>query len=234
MTYPSVTIAMLIYRSQQWLSFALGGLAWARNRTPYRVMVVGNDAEPRVMATGRVDIDHRNADPTEHYLSRVYRAWNAAVAAAETDWVVMINSDMYVSDYWLDALVHEKIWKPKSLPCSLLVESGRIPSAMPEYVRNLGTTIDWFDREAWRRHAGSLRLRGDGKREPGRLFMPVLVDRQEFADIGGYPSGNVLTPNGCVVSGDRILFDKYAAAGYEWVTCLDSVVYHVQEGEMRG
>src|SRR3990167_6722238 len=190
MTYPSVTVALLIYRSPQWLSFVLEGLAWARNRTPFRTMVVGNDAEPQVMATGRVDVDHRNADPAEYYLNRVYRAWNAAVAAAETDWVVMVNSDMYVSDYWLDTLVAAKVANQHTLPCSLLVESGRIPSAMPEYVRDFGTTVDSFDREGWQRHASFLRMRGEGKREPGRLFMPVLVDRQEFADVGGYPPGN--------------------------------------------
>jgi GT2 family glycosyltransferase len=155
------------------------------------------------------------------------------VAAAETDWVVMINSDMYVSDYWLDALVQTKLVNQKSLPCSLLVESGRIPSAMPEYVHNFGTSVDSFDREGWQRHAAALRERKAGKREPGRLFMPVLVDRQEFADVGGYPPGNIQTTTG-TLSGDRDLFNRYAARGYEWVTCLDSIVFHTQEGEMRG
>ena len=228
MIYPSVTVAMLIYRSPAWLSFALEGLSWARNRTPYRTMVVGNDAEPQVMDTGRVDVDHRNDDPGEYYLNRVYRAWNRAVESAETDWVALISSDMYVSDYWLDSLVQRKIADQRTLPNPLFVESGRIPSAMPEYVRDFGTTVDGFNRDDWQRHAQFLRLRNEGKCEPGRLFSP-LVDRREFADIGGYPPGNV---NG--VSGDRILFDKYAAAGYKWVTCLDSVVYHTQEGELRG
>mgnify|MGYP001611062290 FL=1 len=196
-------------------------------------MIVGNDAEPQVMDTGRVDVDHRNADPNEYYLNRVYKAWNRAVESAETDWVVMINSDMYVSDYWLDPLVQAKVKDQRTLPCSLLVESGRIPSAMPEYVRDFGTTAEGFNREDWQRHASFLRLRNEGKCEPGRLFMPVLVDKQEFFDIGPYPPGNV-TWDGSVISGDNVLFHKYFAAGYKWVTCLDSVVYHAQEGEMRG
>ena len=229
---------MLIYKSPEWLGFTLEGLAWARNRTAYRTLVVGNDAEPQVMETGRVDVDFRNPDPSEYYLNRVYRCWNAAVAAAETEWVVLVNSDMYVSDWWLDELVEAKVRDPKALPCSLLVESGRIPSAMPEHVRNFGVTVDGFDRDGWRAHAADLHERGRGKTEPGRLFMPVLVAKSEFAAIGEYPIGNVIRPKdhstiGEVVSGDRDLFDRYASAGYNWVTCLGSVVFHTQEGEMR-
>jgi hypothetical protein len=196
-------------------------------------MVVGNDANRAVMETNRVDVDFRNVDPGEYYLNRVYKAWNESVRAAETDLVVMINSDMYVSDYWLDSLVDARLQDPKSLPCSVLVESGRIPSAMPEYVRNFGTTVDGFDENSWREHARTLREKNFGKKEPGRLFMPVLVNRNEFLSIGPYPPGNVKTPGG-IVSGDRILFNKYIDAGFKWITCLDSIVFHTQEGEMRG
>jgi hypothetical protein len=223
----SVTVAMLVYRDPAWLDFALEGLGRARNRTPYRTMVVGNDAETDVVATGRLDLDFRNLDPNEHYLSRVYRAWNAAVSAAETDRVVLMNSDMYVSDWWLDDLVAMADADPKYLPCSLLVESGRIRSAMPEHVRNLGTTPATFDRATWRRHATLIRCRG--AREPGRLYMPVLLDRSAFLAAGGYPEGNVGGE-----SGDAYAFRRLAANGYRHMTAMGSIVYHVQEGEMRG
>lgn len=229
----SVTVALLIYKSPEWLAYVLEGLAWARNVTPYRTLVVGNDANEEVMATGRVDVDFRNADPNEYYLNRVYRAWNKAVESAETDWVILINSDMYVSDWWIDELVAAKEANPKSLPCSLLVESGRIPSAMPEYVHNFGTTVDDFDRDGWALHARSLHERGFRLTEPGRLYMPVLVDKREFLEVGGYPEGNRTELDGSVTSGDKILFQRYQDAGYTWVTCLGSVVFHTQEGEMR-
>jgi hypothetical protein len=241
MTYSPVTVCVLIYRSPAWLSFVLEGLAWARNRTPYRVMIVGNDAEPQVMETGRVDVDFRNIDPSEYYLNRVYRAWNAAVEAAETEMVILLNSDMYVSDYWLDALVDEKLRDPMTLPCSLLVESGRIHSAMPEYVKDFWTTPDTFRSDEWTAHAASIRQ--PGKTESGRLFMPVLVNKDEFKRVGGYPIGNVVRPKDhqtvpggkiVIISGDKDLFSRYEAIGFKWVTCLGSVVYHAQEGEMRG
>lgn len=224
---PSVTIAMLVYKDPSWLAFALEGLAWSRNETPYRTLVVGNDAEQSVMDTGRVDIDWRNPDPSEYYLNRVYRAWNKAVEASETELVCLMNSDMYVSDYWLDELVEVYQNDYKMLPCSLLVESGRIPSAMPEYVKNFGLTPDDFDRDGWMGHAASIRKHG--QTEPGRLYMSCLLERSAFIRLGGYPIGN---PPG--TTGDKDLFARFAGDGYRHLTALGSVVYHVQEGEMRG
>jgi hypothetical protein len=142
-----------------------------------------------------------------------------------------MNSDMFVSDYWLDFLL-DTYTDHKCIPCSLLVESGRIGSGMPEYVRNLGMHPHMFDVKAWETLSKDLRLmhtlRGDHT-EPGRLFMPAMFDKKVFLEMGGYPEGNV---NG--VPGDQILFNKYKSAGYEHLTVKSSVVYHVQEGEMRG
>lgn len=221
----SVTVAMLIYRSVPWLRFAIEGLEAAKNETPWKLLVVGNDAEPEVRDSGLVDIDHRNPDPSEYYINRVYRAWNRAVAEAHTDRVVLMNSDMYVSDRWLDELVAAP---PMTLPCSLLVESGRLASGMPEYVRDFGKMPERFDRVAWREHAATLSAKGVGRTEPGRLFMPVLVNRDEFLAVGGYPEGNV---GG--MSGDDYFFRRMGGLGYRHITCLGSVVYHAQEGEMR-
>jgi len=229
MNKPAVTVAMLVYRDPAWLSFCLEGLAWSRNVTPYRTLVVGNDAERDVVETGRLDVDHRNENPDEHYLARVYRAWNRAVEESKTELVCLMNDDMYASDYWLDELVEMRRAHPHSLCSSLLVESGRIPSAMPEYVANLGVTPDGFDRQAWQDKAKTLRARGIGSTEPGRLFMPVLFERATFLSLGGYPLGN---PAG--TTGDKDLFARFARAGYRHLTALGSVCYHVQEGEMRG
>lgn len=227
MTRPAVTVACLVYKNPEWLSFVLEGLAWSKNATPYRTLVVGNDAERDVVETGRLDVDHRNEDPGEHYLARVYRAWNRAMQEAQTELVCLINSDMYVSDYWLDELMGTYERDRHSLPCSLLVESGRIPSAMPEYVKSFGLSPESFDANGWASHAKSIRK--IGQTEPGRLFMPVLFERSVFLRLGGYPIGN---PPG--TTGDKDLFGRFARAGFRHLTCLGSVVYHVQEGEMRG
>ena len=221
-----VTVVVLIYKSLAWLDFVMQGLDTTRQNTRYRWCVVSVDGTDEVRADPRITVDYSSDDPSEYYLNRVYRAWNEGVLNAPTNLVVLANSDMRFTDHAIDELVAVKDFVPKSLPCSLLVENGRIPSGMPEYVRNFGYTPLAFKEKAFHTYANSIRQRG--KSEPGRLYQPVLFDRQEFMDMGGYPEGNVGS-----VSGDRFLFDRYTAAGYQWLTCLGSVVAHVQEGEMR-
>ena len=221
-----VTLVVLVYRSLKWLDWCMQGVDSSRQVTRYRWLVVSNDGTEEIRRDPRISVDFQNANPSEHYISRIYRAWQEGILAATTQWVILLNSDMVGASYWVDELVKIKRAFPKSLPTSLLIESGRIPSGMPEFVRDLGTTPETFRRQEFLQYAAELRR--PGKTEPGRLYMPVLFDRQEYFDLGGYPPGNV---GG--ISGDRILFDKYLDAGFDWVTCHGSVVWHAQEGEMR-
>jgi hypothetical protein len=236
-----VTLVCLVYRSLKWLDFVMEGVDASKNTTRYRWLVVANDATEEVRSDPRISVDFDNEDPDEYYLKRVYRAWNEGVLQSPTSWVVMLNSDMTGADYWLDELVATKRLNPKTVPTSLLVESGRIPSAMPEWVKNFGADPERFPRKEFQDYADKIRKPGGcshGKcgcgsyhyvsTEPGRLFMPILVDRQEFMDIGSYPIGN---PPG--TTGDKDLIRRYAEAGFQHVTSLGSVVYHTQEGEMR-
>lgn len=218
------TLVILTYRSLRWLDWCLAGIEAAQTRARYRLFIVANDATTEVSTDPRICLQFANADPTEFYINRVYRAWNAGVLEAPTQWVVMLNSDMWPHDGWLDALLRVKRDNPMTVPTSLLVESGRLPSGMPEHVRNHGMNPDEFDAAAFREHADTLvRERAI---EAGRLYMPILVDRQEFFDVGGYPEGN---PEG--TTGDKDLIARYAAAGYKHVTSLGSIVYHCQVGE---
>ena len=224
-TDAEVTVCTLVYREPRWIDWWKEGLTQAKTETRYRTLVLANDPEPKVRESECWDVSLANSDPAAHYLGRVYNAWNECMMIAPTELVVLTNSDMFMSDYWLDELMECKRQKPKSLPCSLLVENGRIPSGMPEYVKDFGTNPADFRAADFRTLASTLRKRGTY--EPGRLFQPALFDRQSFLDIGPY------TSNQGDKSGDRILFEKYQAEGWEWVTCKGSVVSHLQEGEKR-
>lgn len=221
-----VTLVTLVYRDTRWLDFVMRGVDSTEQSTAYRWCVVANDATDEVRRDPRVTIDWQNADPQEHYINRVYRAWSEGILNSPTQWCILLNSDMVATDCAIDQLMWAKRRVPKSLPCGLLVENGRINSGMPEYVRDFGTNPDNFEYAKFFEYADSIRKTYET--EPGRLFQPVLFDRQEYADLGGYPDGNV---GG--VSGDKILFDRYVAAGYEWVTCRGAVFAHLQEGETR-
>lgn len=220
-----VTVVTLVYRSLRWLDFVMEGVDRAGTETRYRWLVVANDATEEVRRDPRIGLDFRNEDPAEWYIPRVYRAWNAGVEAARTQWVVMLNSDMFPADGWLDALVEAKHNDPMTVPTSLLVESGKVPSGMPEFVKDFGRTPEQFQRDAFLAHARTIDLPGIA---PGRLYMPIIVDRQEFSDVGGYPEGN---PPG--TTGDKDLIRRYAERGFQHVTALGSVVYHCVMGEQE-
>lgn len=226
----SVTLVILVYRSMRWLEWCMEGIDRSKNETRYRYLIVANDATDEVVgglvASGLPWTDYRNADPSEFYIPRVYRAWNHGVASALTPAVVMLNSDMWPSAYWLDQLRWIKKGQPKTVPTSLLIESGRVPSGMPEYVRNHGMNPDEFNAAKFEAHAEEVKR--PGLSEPGRLYMPILVDRQEFFDVGAYPEGN---PPG--TTGDKDLIRRYAEAGFSHVTALGSVVYHAVMGEQH-
>jgi len=221
-----VTLVTLVYRSLPWLQYVMDGVAAAKTQTRYKWCIVSNDGTPEVRNDPRITIDWENADPSEHYIARTYRAWTEGILNATTPWVILLNNDMQCTDYAIDELIAAKRADPKSLPCGLLVENGRIPSGMPEFVRDFGTHPDNFRAQEFLQYANTIRHRGVV--EPGRLYQPVLFDRQEYFDLGGYPCGNV---GG--VSGDRLLFDRYVQAGFRWITCKGSVWYHHQEGEIR-
>ena len=225
-----VSIVVLTYKSLRWLDWMMQGLDSTKQRTRYRYCIVANDASQEVkdgLDTRTPDwIDFRADDPSAHYIGRVYAAWREGVMCSKTPWCILANSDMRFTDLAIDELVTQKHMNPKSLPCSLLIENGRIPSGMPEHVQDFGTTPETFRTADFLKHAETIRKLG--WTEPGRLFQPVLFDRQEFFDQGCYPEGNI---GG--VSGDKILFDRYVQHGFEWVTCLGSIVAHCQEGEMR-
>ncbi len=221
-----VTLVVLVYRSLRWLKWCMDGVDDSKNLTKYRWCVVANDADKDVRDSPLITVDFQNEDLQEHYLARVYRAWSEGVLNSPTQRCILLNTDMFPCDYAIDELMAMKNMVPRSLPCGLLVEHGRILSGMPEYVQNFGTNPDNFEKDDFLRYAKNLQMRGQS--EPGRLFQPVLFDRQEYFDMGGYPEGNI---GG--VSGDKILFDLYQKAGYEWMTCKGSVWYHHQEGESR-
>ena len=220
-----VTLVMLIHRSLRWLDWCMDGVDSSKQSTPYRWLIVGCDATDEVIADPRIGLDFRNDSKHEFYINRIYRAWNAGVLEAPTQNVIMLNSDMLGADYWIDELIaaKESIWS--TVPTSRLVESGRLPSGMPEYVMDFGTNPDEFRKNDFIAHAASIRESGTA---PGRLFMPILVDRQEFIDVGMYPEGN---PPG--TTGDKDLIRRYTEAGFQHVTVNGSVVYHVQLGEQR-
>ena len=233
-----VSVVCLVYKSPGYARFVHD--SFARHATPkprhsnVEFLFVANDPTDRLLeflrSAGLNHIVFRNPDPDEHYLNRVYRAWNhgGMAAAAKSDVVVFVNSDMAFSPGWLDSLL--KRLNSKTIVTSRLVESGKMPSGRHGVGRNFGTTHAEFDDNAFQEFAAGISA---DREERGGLFMPCAVYADTFRRSGGYPIGNRAEPNGTVTPGDVVFFyETLKAMGLSHVTAFDSIVYHVQEGEM--
>jgi len=63
--------------------------------------------------------------------------------------------------------------------------------------------------------------------------MPCAIYKNLFVESGGYPIGNRTEKSGKITPGDKIFFyEKLKSMGIEHYTVNDSIVYHIQEGEM--
>jgi len=212
-----IEVVGMVYRSTTYMRFLARQLAELSKVS----RIVANDPQSDLPSDG-LDVYH-DPNPADHYLSRVYRCWNYCVESSSAEYVCLVNSDMAFSPGWLEAL--ERRLDGHTLPCSRLVEPGIIRPGEHAIEIDLGRDPRTFPWVSW--HALSNDLRED-RTEPGGLFMPCVLHRETFLRVGGYPHGNV---DG--ISGDVILFNKMAAAGFKHVTCFDSLVYHMQEGEKR-
>jgi len=227
-----IEVVCMVYRSPAFLSFM-------RDQGQVN-RFVGNDAEHAVRIWSDV-VPYHDPIPDDHYLSRVYRCWNYCVRSSPAEYVCLVNSDMAFSPGWLEAL--ERRLDGKTIPCSRLVEPSYLtpegqqldPGLHAEQI-DLGRDPATFNFDAWDKMAADL---SEDRTEPGGLFMPCVLHRQTFLEVGGYPEGNIVRPvNGDwsrqeVLSGDAYLFQKMAVKGFQHVTCFDSLVYHMQQGEMR-
>lgn len=226
-----IEVVAMVYKSPEFLRFIQDELKGLNYR------LVGNNPSPAIVDA--CDGVYHDPNPNDWYLSRVYRCWNWCVESSKADHVCLVNSDMAFSPGWLEAL--ERYLNGSTLPTSRLVERGKdLQPGTNAIQADFGDRPSTFDRDGWIETANL--VRGSGTL-PGGCYMPCVLNREAFLSVGGYPDGNVA--DGVVVnrmpkpsdreylSGDVVLFKRMEAIGYKHVTVLESVVYHMQEGEMR-
>jgi hypothetical protein len=201
--------------------------------------VVANDATPEVLAglkgCGIAHTIYNDPKPNDYYLNRVYRCWNYAGKTSVYENICFVNSDMVFSKDWLANLLkhHDGI----NIPCSRLVESGKLLSGMHGFSRNFGRTPKEIDFAGWYEFAEKFKQRLP---HYGGLYMPCVFQKGRFIESGMYPEGNIYQDGragsmvgGVIMSGDdhyfnQVLVKKY---GMRHLTVFDSLSYHLQEGE---
>ena len=198
--------------------------------------IVANDATPEVISKLKsLDIPYtiyNDPKPNDYYLNRVYRCWNHAGETSKADNICFVNSDMVFSKDWLSNLL--KHHNGNNIPCSRLIESGKMLSGLHAVSRNCGRGPKVIDYNLW--NDVVVEIKQDELKDGG-LFMPCIFETKRFIESGMYPEGNIYsdgigTLNGFIQSGDDWYFKKLNNEyGMKHVTVFDSLVYHIQEGE---
>lgn len=204
--------------------------------------IVANDATEEVLEylkiCGVPYTVYSDPKPGDFYLNRVYRAWNFAGSTSKYDNICFVNSDMMFSPDWLSNLLkhHDGV----NIPCSRLVESGKLRSGSFGIEKDFGKSPSTLDQESFNLFTQEI---SEDITQPGGLYMPCVFETNKFKKSGMYPEGNVfLDGNELVVgypndrpvymSGDDFFFRKLNSQFYmKHVTVFDSIVYHIQEGE---
>ena len=249
---PEVTLVCLIYKDLEWLEFQYSQLLQLQMDLPIgkaKILFIANDATPEVQAFLRENlIPHKvvstKAHEGEWFINSVYRGYNMGVEFAESEYVFLVNSDMaYMRGTLARAYARRD---PKLFLASRLVEQGFMESGQYGIERNFGSSPKTFRAREFAKFANSISERTS---KGGGLFMPLLVHRETFLDLGGFPEGNVSTksiqkyisggepeiaPRGAPsVPGDRALVMRASHCSVNHMTVFDSVAYHFQAGERR-
>ena len=240
----NVEVISLIYKSTKYLEYIVNQLRSEFYKVPgwdVGVRIVANDATERILDSLKsIDIPHTifsNPDKNEYYMNRIYRCYNYCVTSSEYDNVCLINSDNGFSANWLSNLLkhHNGI----NIPCSRLIESGKMPSGKYGVSHNFGRACDEFENNfnEWLIWAGQ---HSEDTIQSGGLYMPSIFEKQRFVESGMYPEGNIYSDGkvGSLVGGvkrtaDEFFFNEILGKKFDMqhITVFDSLVYHVQEGE---
>jgi glycosyltransferase involved in cell wall biosynthesis len=245
MAKPRISIFSLVYKDVGWLQFVYDQVLKYTALEHFEFFFVANNATQEVLAYLQDNyIPHYTYAPhvdviNEHYINNVYRAYNFGAAQSKGDYVVMINSDMAFSPGWLESLI--EAYSEGLCVTSRLVEQGRIATGLHGIEKDFGSHFSQYREAEFLNYVDKIRVKSS---LDSGLYMPLFIKKTDFVDVGGYPEGNITFSSDVfspkiaqvgepVISGDTALMLKLAQRGVIHKTCLDSVVYHFQEGEKR-
>lgn len=242
---PKYSIVCLIYKSVDWLKFVYEQVLKYTDLSDKEFYFVANDANEEVLKYLKDNyiphyiFNNSEENRQEWYINNVYRAWNYAAEVAKGDFIVFINSDMAFTPNWLENLINS--YSGSNCVASRLVESGKLEVGKNGIKKDFGRTISEYKEDDFQRYA---QIVCSQKIIEGGLYMPLLIRKDVFDRIGGYPEGNVrkntedffhpkIAKKGEeLISGDTVFVEKLKTIGIRHQTAYNSIVYHFQCGEM--
>lgn len=167
---------------------------------------------------------------TPEYMRRVYQGYNQGILRAKGQKIVLINSDNFFSEDWLENLL--KYSDYKKVVASTLVEPGQINFGVFPFAieKDFGRTLDDFEEEKFQEFVEKNSKTGYTS---GGAYMPCLLYRDIAVMAGLYPEGNIAGKSFDEVKcyGDEFFYNRLKSFGVEHITAKDSMVYHLKEGE---
>ncbi len=242
---PKVSVICLIYQDVNWLDFVYKQVLMHTDLNEIEFFFVANQPTSEVKKHLKESyIPHYIFEPEleqkdEYYINNVYRAYNYGVKKAKGNFVALINSDMAFTEGWLDNLILQ--YDGNNCVSSRLVESGRLRTGRYGIEKNFGESYSEYREGEFHQYADSTKqsiVKGGG------LYMPILINKEHFDKVGGYPAGNITIDSDIfsptianvgepLISGDTAFISKMNHFGYKHITAFDSIIYHFQEGEKR-
>jgi hypothetical protein len=164
------------------------------------------------------------------YMRRVYQGYNQGILHAKGQKIVLINSDNFFSEDWLENLL--KYSDYKKVVSSTLVEPGQLNFGVFPFAieKDFGRTLDDFKEEEFQEFVEKNSKTGYTS---GGAYMPCLLYKDIAVMAGLYPEGNIAGKSFDDVKfyGDEFFYDRLKSFGVEHITAKDSMVYHLKEGE---
>lgn len=163
------------------------------------------------------------------YLRRVYQAWNQAILHANGEMICLVNSDNSFSENWLENLIKYSDYNRYVVP-QLVEPKQRGGVFWCAINKEFGTHPKEFKEKEFIQYADQIRK--TGIRQLG-VFQPCLFYKDVAIMAGLYQEGNKVNADGSITTGDTAFRDNLLRMGVQHITALDSVVYHMGEGEMK-
>lgn len=240
---PKFSFVCLIYKSTGWLDFIYTQLLKYTPLDDSEIIFIANDADEDVLSylsdNYLTHVAFRNTDQQrqEWYINNVYRAFNHAGEIAKGEYLIFVNSDMAFSPSWFECLLAS--YDGTSVLSPRGVESGKYDAGVNGISKNFGRHYKHYQEEDFLNFAHLIK---EQKTKAGGIFMPLLIRKDIFNEVGRYPEGNIL-PNSDlhspviaekgqdVIPGDVVLMKKLERKGIFHKTAFNSVIYHFQCGE---